>query len=375
VSLVERRVVRTGSPAADPGHQTLAVQFPAILGAIPDTLVLISPELRVLWANRAAAEKLGVTEADLRGRLCHEVWHSSPTPCPVCPVQGSYASGRPECREVTDPAGRLWDLRTAPVVSGDGVVTGVVELARDITEHRRLEERLAHAQRLEAVGRLAGSVAHDFNNYLAAIVGFSELALLDLPEGAPAREPVAQARETARTARNVTRQLLAFSRREPVQRRPVDLAALLASRAAILRQLAGAGVSVEQRVAAGLRPVLADPAQIDQALANLVVNASEAMPQGGAITIEAADRTLDAGDAGPDCAPGEYVALRVSDTGTGMDAATLERLFEPFFTTKPSGTGLGLAAVQGVARASGGDVRVESAPGAGTRVEILLPRA
>jgi PAS domain S-box-containing protein len=360
-----------------PAPPPLARQFDALLDAIPDTLVLISPELRVLWCNRAAAAKLGVTSREIVGRRCHEIWHRRETPCAVCPVQVSYVSGRPEVREVISPDGMVWDLRTAPVRGPGGEVAGVIEVARDISEQRRLEEHLAHAQKLESIGRLAGGIAHDFNNYLAAIAGFTELALHDLPEGARAREQVEQAREAALRAGGVTRQLLAFSRREPMRKRSLDLRELLASRSGLLQQLVGDGTTIQVRTAADLGPVDADPVQIEQILANLVVNAHDAMSSRGTVTIEAANRTVADADAGgkAEVAPGEYVALSVSDTGVGMAAEALQHLFEPFFTTKPSGTGLGLATVYGIARRGGGDVLVQSAPGKGTRIEVLLPRA
>jgi PAS domain S-box-containing protein len=369
------------SDVRNEGHQSpappLSLQFDALLDAIPDTLVLISSDLRVLWSNRAAAAKLGRTNRDLEGGHCYRIWHNRESPCPVCPVQVSYVSGRPEVREVVDHIGHVWDLRTAPVLAPGGEVAGVIEVARDITEHRRLEERLAHAQKLEAVGRVAGGVAHDFNNYLAAIAGFTELALLELPPGSPARENVEQAREAALRAGGVARQLLTFSRREPVHSRSLDIGELLAARAGVLQQFAGAGTTLEIRPASDLGPVEADPGQIEQILANLIVNASESMGAGGTVTIEAVNRTVGAGECGSRSAatPGEYVALSVSDTGTGMTAEALQHLFEPFFTTKRTGTGLGLPTVYGIARKGGGDVLVESAPGIGTRIEVLLPRA
>jgi PAS domain S-box-containing protein len=355
----------------------LSWQFDALLDAIPDTLVLISSDLRVLWSNRAAAVKLGVASGEIEGRHCYKTWHDREMPCPVCPVQESYVSGRPETREVVDHNGRVWDLRTAPVLAPGGEVAGVIEVARDISEHRRLEEQLAHAQRLEAIGRVTGGVAHDFNNYLAAIAGFTELALLELPAGAKAREHVEQAREAALRAGGVTRQLLSFSRREPVQRRSTDLGGLLRARAGVLRQYAGDGTTLEVQSATDLSPVEADPGQIEQILANLVVNARESMAAGGTIRIVAVNRTVAAGDRGCRTVvnPGEYISLTVSDTGSGMAAEALQHLFEPFFTTKRSGTGLGLPTVYGIARRGGGDVLVESAPGKGTRVEVLLPKA
>lgn len=363
-----------GGPPWQPG---ISRQFDALLDAIPDTLVYLSPDLTVLWANRAAAEKLGRDPAEIVGRRCHEVWHSRGIPCEICPVQATFASGQPEAREITDPAGLVWDLRSAPVRGDDGSVAGVIELARDVTAQRRLEGQLAHARKLEAVGRLAGGVAHDFNNYLAAISGFSDLALLEIPAAAPGRESVEQIRAAALAAGSVTRQLLAFSRRQPFHPRPVELKALIERRAGMLRQLAGEECRLELQLAGDLGMVIADPGQFEQTLVNLVVNAREAMPFGGTISVSA--ENLEFPERSPahpaDLQPGRYVAVVVHDNGVGVSDEARTRIFEPFYTTKEAGTGLGLATVADFVRQAGGGVRLQSAAGQGTRVEILLPRA
>ncbi|PYP73268.1 MAG: hybrid sensor histidine kinase/response regulator [Gemmatimonadetes bacterium] len=245
-------------------------------------------------------------------------------------------------------------------------------------EHQRLQQQLQQSQRLEAVGRLAGGIAHDFNNVLTAILGSVELLLLDTPADAPKREELDIIRDAAARAQVLIRQLLAFSARQVLQPRVLDLNHLVGEVSKMLRRLIGEDVDLVSALARDLGAVRADAAQIEQALVNLAVNARDAMPAGGGLTIETENVELAEGSAPThgEVPPGRYVMLRVTDTGTGMDAETQAHVFEPFFTTKPhgKGTGLGLATVYGIARQSGGHVTVESAPGQGTTFRIYLPR-
>jgi two-component system, cell cycle sensor histidine kinase and response regulator CckA len=256
-------------------------------------------------------------------------------------------------------------------------VARAVENAAVRRERRRLEQQLLVSQKLEAIGRLAGGVAHDFNNVLTAVLGSVELLLLDTPPGAPQREELDIIRDAAIRARDLIRQLLAFSARQVLRPVVLDLNRLVQGTSKMLRRLIGEDVELTTSLDPGLGHVRADPGQVEQALVNLVVNARDAMPDGGRLTIatesvELADRS---GSAAPQLAPGRYVVLRVTDTGVGMDPETLARAFDPFFTTKPrgKGTGLGLATVYGIVRQSGGDVTIESAPGKGTTFRIYVP--
>jgi len=240
------------------------------------------------------------------------------------------------------------------------------------------EQRLRQAGRLEAMGRLAGGVAHDFNNLLTVIKGHSEL-LLDRMKVADAfHGSMQQIMKTADRAASLTRQLLAFSRMQVLQPRVLDLNTLVADMSKLLRRLVREDIEFSFRLGDSLGRVKADPGQIEQVLLNLTVNASDAMPQGGKLTIETRKLKVDGAYAlaRPPLQLGHYVQLVVTDTGHGMDAATMSRIFEPFFTTKESGkgTGLGLATVYGVVRQSGGFIWVESSPGNGARFEIYLPR-
>ena len=245
-------------------------------------------------------------------------------------------------------------------------------------EKGKLEAQLLHAQRLESVGRLAGGIAHDFNNLLMVISGNAEFALAALDPGHPARADILQIDEAASRAAQLTGQLLAFSRKQVLAPRVLQLNDTVESMSTMLRRLIGADIDLTMRLAPNLPHVHADPGQLEQVIVNLAVNARDAMPSGGRLTIETAAADLDETDARkhPAVTPGPHVVLTLTDTGTGMDAATQAAIFEPFFTTKPvgKGTGLGLATVYGIVRQSGGSIFVRSELGRGTTFEIVLPQ-
>ena len=255
----------------------------------------------------------------------------------------------------------------------------VFGLALDITERRRLEEQLLQSQKLEAIGRLAGGVAHDFNNLLTAILGYARFALGALPADSPVREDVHQIERAGDRAAALTGQLLAYARRQMVTPRVVSLNDLVDSTGGMLQRIIGEDIRLVTRCAPDLIPARIDPAQFEQVLLNLAVNARDAMPEGGQLTLETSNLVVDSAMAAAhqDVLPGRYVMLAVSDTGSGMDRPTLERIFEPFFTTKEQGkgTGLGLAVCYGIVRQAGGHIWVYSEPGRGATFKVLLPQA
>jgi two-component system, cell cycle sensor histidine kinase and response regulator CckA len=249
---------------------------------------------------------------------------------------------------------------------------------RDITERIALEERLRQSQKMEAVGRLAGGIAHDFNNLLTIILGYSQILSDGFPAGSRLADSNAQIKSAAERAAGITRQLLAFSRKQVLSPRVINLNDIVLNLDSLLRRLIGEDIEVMTVPANDLGTVKADPGQIEQVIMNLALNSRDAMPQGGKLTLETANATLDENYANQHQAvePGKYVMLAVSDTGHGMTTETMGRIFEPFYTTKEvgKGTGLGLSMVYGIVKQSGGYIWVYSEPGQGTTFKIYLPR-
>lgn len=266
---------------------------------------------------------------------------------------------------------------TASVVkTSGGKVEKLVIVNRDVTERKDLERKLLLSQKLEAIGRLSGGVAHDFNNLLGVILGYAAELQKRIPPDDPYREAIDEIQNAGKRGASLTQQLLAFSRKQVFEPQILDLKTIVAEAAKMLERLIGEDITLDVVPAEQIGAVKADRAQIERVILNLAVNARDAMPHGGRVTIETADVEFDEANQilGCSIAPGPYIMLRVTDTGCGMDAELQSHIFEPFFTTKSQGTGLGLATVYGVVKQCGGDIAVESALGKGTTFKIYLPR-
>jgi len=332
--------------------------------------------LRYTWMY---SPQLGYTPADMVGRTDEEL--VGPSGAVLTAIKRRVLTTgereRHEVRLAVDGSDEWFDLAVEPVRSESGAVIGLRGAFLQITHAKSLRDQLLHAQKMDTLGRLAGGIAHDFNNLLTVINGTAALAAVDLRAEDPLHRDLASIVRAGERAAGLTRQLLAFSRKQVLQFAVVDLAATVASVTAMLRRVIGANITLTVGSADDLGSVRADAGQIEQVLVNLAVNARDAMPDGGTLTIETANVDVDDAHAlSLEVAPGPYVRLSVRDTGAGMDQATRERIFEPFFTTKPagSGTGLGLSTVYGIVKQSGGGLTVTSEPGLGCAFEIFLPR-
>ncbi|HTW67100.1 MAG TPA: response regulator [Bryobacteraceae bacterium] len=331
-----------------------------------DLISILNLDGTVRYASPSHERLLGYPAGGLVGRNALSYIHADD----VARVQSALVNGNNgravECRVYhQDGSLRVIESFSRDLSHIPGV-NGVVVNSRDITERKRLEEQLHHSQRLEAVGRLAGGVAHDFNNLLMVITGYSHMLLDAMHPSDPARQDLEQVVKASERAADLTRQLLAFSRRQGVRASLVDLNALVREMDRMLRRVLGDEIEFTAVLEPHLKAVRADPGQIEQVILNLVVNARDAMPGGGKLILE----TRNAGAPAREC-----VALTIRDTGVGMDSHVLSRIFEPFFTTKEHGTGLGLATSYGIIKENGGDLRVESEPGKGTMFRIELPIA
>jgi len=324
---------------------------------------------QILEANEAAAKLYGFTRDEFRGMSLSNI-ESPETP--------RDASGLAVSKGHRTRDGRRIEVETSARDIAYGGATVQLVVLVDITQRRQLEEQFRQAQKMEAVGMLAGGIAHDFNNLLTIITGYGQLILKNLPPSDPNHFSAEQIVKAGDRAATLTRQLLAFSRRQALQPKVLDLNKLVTSLGSMLHRLIGEDIDLRLELSQDLGQVSADPGQVEQVLMNLAVNARDAMPQGGTLTIETANVVLDETYVRGHIAvaPGAYTLLAVSDNGIGMDEATQARLFEPFFTTKAAGegTGLGLSTVFEIVKQRRGSVEVYSAPGHGTSVKIYLPR-
>jgi PAS domain S-box-containing protein len=359
------------------GRARLAV----MIERMPAVLWTTDKELRYTSSMGSGLDSLGVKSGGLTGKTLAEYFQTEDPQHPSINAHWRALAGESLTYELHWQK-RIFESHVRPLRGTDGEIIGVIGVALDITDRKQLADQLRQSQKLQAVGELAGGVAHDFNNLLMVVKGHAEMLLDRLPGAStdrqsPARQNVEQIQQAAERAAGLTRQLLAFSRMQVLQPRVLDLNEVVAGMIQMVSRVIGANIELAFLPGANLGRVKADPSQIEQVALNLVVNARDAMPDGGRLTIETSNVQLDRDYATEHAVvdPGPYVMLTVSDSGIGMDAATQARIFEPFFTTKSQGrgTGLGLATVYGVVKQSGGYVWVYSEVGHGTTFKVYLP--
>ncbi|MEW6209397.1 MAG: response regulator, partial [Acidobacteriota bacterium] len=355
-------------------------KFRAIFQESLDVIMIIDAETGLmLEVNPAARRILGYDEESLTGKHFSILFPPDPRSArkdllDELRVHGAVFESQGFLRQ--DGTVCLMDLAAKLIVWGAG--KAVLATFRDVTERKHLEEQLHHSQKMEAIGRLAGGVAHDFNNLITAIIGYSQLALNRLsPETLP-RDEIEEVIKAGKRAASLTGQLLAFSRKQIVQSRILDINEVVSDLKKMLTRLIGEDVLLNADLDPASASIHADRGHIEQIIVNLAVNARDAMPEGGRLSIRTANIVLDEASAmHAGCQPGAYVALSIADTGTGMDSETQLRIFDPFFTTKEKdkGTGLGLSTVYGIVKQNNGAITVESEIGRGTTFHVYLPAA
>ena len=370
----------TARNATDHALRQSERRYRTLADAAHDSIFIVNRDGRIEYANAASSERFGIRIEDAIGGRVHEVFRAADAADMWRELSAVFATGQRQYFEARfeTATGDHWLGTWLVPMAGDGAtVEAVMGVARDITARKQLEREFAQAQKMEAVGRLAGGIAHDFNNLLTAILGYSDL----VGEGA-ALEPdiardLAEIKKAGERASRLTRQLLTFSRKQTLSPEVLDVNGTIRELLKMLGRIIGEDIHIELAAAPALDRIKADPSQIEQVIVNLVVNARDAMPQGGRVWIDTANVVFDSTRTGNGngLKAGRYVAITVADTGCGMTSDALAHVFEPFFTTKPAGkgTGLGLATAYGIVKQSGGDIAIESTPSVGTTVRVYLP--
>ncbi len=364
------------------GAQAERERLTAAVNQVGDSIFITDPEGTIQYANPAFETVTGYSRQEAIGQNPRFLKSGKHPPAFYHNLWSTISSGRTwKGRIINKRKDRTLyteAVTISPVRDPTGKIVNYVAVKRDITDHLRLEAQLQQAQKMESVGRLAGGVAHDYNNILSVILGYTELALDRVAPSDPLRNDLEQIFKAAERSRDITRQLLAFARKQTIAPQILDLNATVESMLKIMRRLIGEDIDLAWLPGSGIWPVKMDPTQVDQILANLCVNARDAIAGVGKFTIETGTVILDKSycENHAGSVPGEYVQLALSDDGCGMDKETLDNIFEPFFTTKElgKGTGLGLATVYGIVKQNNGFISVYSEPGNGTAFKIYLPR-
>lgn len=362
---------------AEEALRAAAEEWRSTFDSTTDGISIHDSNGNILRANAALGRLLGVYPDDMIGKKCYHLFHEKENPIEDCPMAKSVQEKNTVNTEIFEPFLNRWLSITCSPLFRDKEAIGVIHVARDITGRKKLEDQLRHAQKMEVIGQLAGGIAHDFNNILNAIMGFGSLIEMNMKEDDPNRIHLKEILNAGERAVHLTQGLLAFSRKQVIDPKPLNLNEIIKGVEKFLMRIIGEDIELKTSLSDCGLTVMVDGSQMQQVLMNLATNARDAMPNGGDLIIEAKQVGLDVefikrhgyGEAG------RYALLTVTDSGIGMDEKTRERIFEPFFTTKElgRGTGLGLAMVYGIIKQHDGFINVYSEPGKGTTFKIYLP--
>jgi signal transduction histidine kinase len=367
----ERKRAETSLIMSEGEYKKLSAQFRTLLDAIPDSIILISPDQRVVWANKGAR---ALFPSDPAGHRCYERWHGSTAPCGNCPAIRSVQSGRPESARNTSPDGRHWDVRTVPVKPEEWGIEGVIEVASDVTEKVVLQAETMRAGHLASIGELAAGVAHEINSPINGIINYAQILCNKSDPGSPERDISGRILKEGDRIADIVRGLLSFARDREEKKRPVSIEEILSESLLLTRaQTKKEGIGLQTIMPSGLPEIVANPQQIQQVFMNLISNARHALNEKypGAH----ADKVLEIRGERVVVEGGDRVLLTFRDTGTGIPAELIRKVVEPFFSTKPigQGTGLGLSICSGIVKDHGGTLGIESVEGEFTSITVDLP--
>lgn len=347
--------------------------------AIPDIITIQDNDMRIVRANKAAHTFLGADYGDLIGKYCYETFRGIPELCDGCPTIESIKETKNRSKIIKhENLNKIFQVSSSPILDENKEVQFLVHIVKDITEQKRIEEELFQSQKMKAVGTLAGGIAHDFNNILSAIMGYSEIAKRSLPSYSPAVKDIDEVLKASNRAATLVKQILTFGRKSDHHRGPIVPHLVIEEALQMMRSSMPASVKIQQDIDRNCGVIIADSTNLHQIIVNLCTNALHALgDEKGTISVGLQFREINKHEieGEPDVFPGPFIILEVSDTGHGMDQATMERIFDPYFTTKEvgKGTGLGLAVIHGIVKAYHGFIRVQSEIGKGTSFYVHIP--